>query len=147
MSSTPGVARLPIRVGRRSAPLLRVLFGVRAADAWIELGDGPDGILEVRFGWFGFHTTMANVAHWQIEGPFRWITAIGVRMSIRHRDVTFGGSHHGGVRIDFRERVPWAIFRVPAIYVPADDLEGLGAELARRGIPGSDVRSSRRAAS
>jgi hypothetical protein len=147
MSGPADVKRLPIRVGRRSAPLLRVLFGVRADDAWISLGDGPDGILEVRFGRFGFRTTMGNVAHWQIEGPFRWITAIGVRMSIRHRDVTFGGSHHGGVRIDFRERVPWLVFRVPAIYVPADDLEGLGAELARRGVPGSDVRASRRGGS
>ena len=143
MSGQPEIARLPIRVGRRSALLLRVLFGVRPSDAWIALGDGAGGILEVRFGWYRFRTTIGNVARWQIEGPFRWITAIGVRMSIRHRDVTFGGSHHGGVRIDFRERVPWGILRVPAIYVPADDLEGLGAELARRGVPGTDVRKAR----
>jgi hypothetical protein len=136
--------RLPIRVGRKSAPLLRVLFGVRADDSWIELGDGPDGVLEVQFGWSHFRTTIGNIARWRIEGPFLWITAIGVRMSIRHRDVTFGGSPHGGVRIDFRERVPWSIFRVPAIYVPADDLERLGAELSKRGIPGSDARSGGR---
>jgi len=83
---------------------------------------------------------MANLASWRIEGPFLWITAIGVRMSIRHGDVTFGGSPHGGVRIDFREPVRWRIFRVPAIYVPADDLQALAAELERRGIPGADVR-------
>jgi hypothetical protein len=143
MTAPPAVTRLPIRVGRRSALLLRVLFGVRPDDAWVALGEGPDGILEVRFGWYRFRTTIGNVARWQIEGPFRWITAIGVRMSIRHRDITFGGSHHGGVRIDFRERVPWGVLRVPAIYVPADDLAGLGAELARRGIPGADVRKVR----
>ena len=85
---------------------------------------------------------MANVARWQIEGPFHWITAIGVRMSIRHGDVTFGGSPHGGVRIDFTTPVHWTIFNVPAIYVPADDLEGLAAELERRGIPGRDIRPS-----
>ena len=83
---------------------------------------------------------MANVASWQIEGPWLWITAIGVRMSIRHRDVTFGGSPHGGVRIDFRTPVRWGLLRVPAIYIPADDLEALAAELARRGIPGRDAR-------
>lgn len=132
--------RFPIRVGRRSRLLLRVLYGVRADDSWIDLGDGPTAELEVQFGWSHFRTTMANVDRWQIEGPWLWITAIGVRMSIRHRDVTFGGSPHGGVRIDFRTPVRWAIFHVPAIYVPADDLDGLAAELARHGLPGRDAR-------
>lgn len=133
--------RFPIRVGRRSRLLLRILFGVRADDTWISLGDGPDAELEVRFGWSHFRTPMANLASWRIEGPFRWITAIGVRMSVRHGDVTFGGSHHGGVRIDFHAAQRWTIFNVPAIYVSADDLEGLAAELERRGVPGRDVRA------
>jgi hypothetical protein len=132
--------RFPIRVGPRSRPLLRVLFGVRAHDAWIDLGDGPDGQLEVQFGWSHFRTPMANLASWRIEGPWKWITAIGVRRSFRHGDVTFGGSPHGGVRIDFLRPVRWGILRVPAIYVPADDLEGLAAALARHGVPGRDVR-------
>ncbi len=130
----------PIRVGRRSRLLLRLFFGVKPAEARVTLGDGPDGELDVIFGWAHFHTPMANVASWRIEGPFRWITAIGIRMSIRHRDLTFGGSHHGGVRIDFHGPAPWSGFKVPAIYIPADDLEGLAAELTRRGNPGADVR-------
>jgi len=132
--------RFPIRVGRRSRLFLRLAFGVRADDSWIELGDGPDASLEVQFGWAHFRTRFDNVVRWQIEGPWLWITAIGVRMSVRHGDLTFGGSPHGGVRIDFREPVRWLVFRIPAIYVPADDLDGLAAELARRGIPGADVR-------
>jgi hypothetical protein len=132
--------RFPIRVGRRSRPLLRVLFGVRANDTWIDLGDEPDDELEVQFGWSHFRASMASLASWRIEGPWKRITAIGVRRSIRHGDVTFGGSPHGGVRIDFRTPVRWTIFQVPAIYVPADDLEGLAAALARRGVPGRDVR-------
>jgi hypothetical protein len=68
--------------------------------------------------------------------------AIGVRRSVRHGDVSFAGSAHGGVRIDLKERVPWGIFRVPAIYVGVDDLEGLAGELARRGIEGVDARAS-----
>jgi hypothetical protein len=127
--------RFPIRVGRRSWPVL-MFFGVRLDNAWVDL----DGDLEVRFGWYRFRTPVANLASWRIEGPFLWITAIGVRMSIRHGDVTFGGSPHGGVRIDVRERVRWGPFRVPAIYVPADDLEGFAAELERRGIAGVDAR-------
>jgi hypothetical protein len=61
-------------------------------------------------------------------------------MSIRHRDLTFGGSAHGGVRIDFRTRVPWLLFKIPAIYVSADDLDALAAALAARGVPGADIR-------
>ncbi len=132
--------RFPIRVGRRSRLLLRVLFGVRADDTWVALDDDPAGQLEVQFGWAHFRTPLANLASWRIEGPFRWITAIGIRMSVRHRDLTFGGSHHGGVRIDFNAPQRWSVFRVPAIYIPADDLEALAAELKRRGIPGRDVR-------
>jgi hypothetical protein len=120
--------------------MLRVLFGVRADDTWIDLGDGPDGPLEVQFGWSHFRTPLANVASWQIEGPWKWITAIGVRRSVRHGDVTFGGSPHGGVRIDFHVPVRWTAFRVPAIYVTADDLEGLAASLTNRGVAGRDVR-------
>lgn len=127
--------RLPIRVGARSRLLLRLFFGVRPENAWVELDVEPGGDLSVRFGWFRFRTPLANLASWRMEGPFRWITAIGVRRSVRHGDVTFGGSHHGGVRIDFRDRVPWGPFRVPAIYVTADDLEALGAELTRLGVP------------
>jgi hypothetical protein len=127
--------RFPIRVGRRSWPVL-MFFGVRPDNAWVDL----DGDLDVRFGWYHFRTPVANVASWRIEGPWLWITAIGVRMSIRHGDVTFGGSPHGGVRVDFRERVRWGPFRVPAVYLPADDLEALAEELERRGIPGTDVR-------
>jgi hypothetical protein len=134
------IERYPIRVGRRSRPMLRVLFGVRADDTWIDLGDGPDGSLEVQFGWSHFRTPMANLASWRIEGPWKWITAIGVRRSFRHGDVTFGGSPHGGVRIDFRRPVPWMIFQVPAIYVSADDLAGLATALTNRGVPGRDLR-------
>jgi hypothetical protein len=132
--------RFPIRVGRKSRLPLRLLFGVRADNTWIDLGDGPDGELEVQFGWSHFRTPIRNVASWQIEGPWLWITAIGIRRSFRHGDVTFGGSPHGGVRIDFATPVRWTIFGVPAIYVPADDLDGLTAELARRGVAGRDLR-------
>jgi hypothetical protein len=113
-----------------------MFFGVRPDNAWVDIGDD----LDVRFGWYHFRTPMANLASWRTEGPFLWITAIGVRMSIRHGDVTFGGSPHGGVRIDFREPVRWGPRRVPAIYVPADDLERLAHELQRRGVNGEDAR-------
>ncbi len=115
----------------RSLPLLR-LFGVRAGNAFVVVDDE----LDARFGFFRVRTPVTNIVSWRIEGPWRWITAIGVRRSVRHGDVTFGGSPRGGVRVDFREPVRSGPFRIPALYVTVEDLEGLAAALAARGIPG-----------
>jgi hypothetical protein len=130
--------RFAIRLGRRSRPLLR-LFGVRPGIAYVDL----DGEFDARFGFYRVHTPLSNIASWRIEGPWLWITAIGVRTSIRHRDVTFGGNHRGGVRVDFRERVRFGFLRIPALYVTVEDLEGLAAALSERGIPGEDARKRR----
>jgi hypothetical protein len=134
--------RFPIRVGRRSLALLR-LWGVRPGLAYVEIGDQPDSELQARFGRVRFETQVANIARWQIEGPFHWVTAIGVRRSIRHGDLSFAGSAHGGVRLDFHGPVRWSLFRVPALYVGTDDLEGFAAALSGRGMSGQDVRVAR----
>lgn len=128
--------RWPVRLGPRSRPLLR-LFGARPDNAWVDL----DGELDARFGFFRVTTPLANIVAWRIEGPWHWITAIGVRRSIRHADVTFGGNHRGGVRVDFRDPVRIGFLRVPALYVTVEDLEGFGAALAAKGIPGQDART------
>jgi hypothetical protein len=127
--------RFPIRVGRRSRPLLR-LFGVTNGNAFVDLNEEMDA----RFGRSRVQTPVANLASWRIEGPWLWITAIGVRTSIRHRDVTFGGNHRGGVRVDFRDPVRFGFLSIPALYVTVEDLEGFAAALAGRGIPGLDAR-------
>jgi hypothetical protein len=127
--------RFQIRVGARSRPLLR-LFGVRPGNAYVDINEN----LDARFGRYRVQTPMTNLASWRIEGPWLWITAIGVRTSLRHRDVTFGGNHHGGVRVDFKERVPFGFLSIPALYVTVEDLEGFAAALARRGIAGLDAR-------
>jgi hypothetical protein len=129
--------RFPIRIGRRSRWVVR-LFGATPANAYAELGDD----LEIRFGRFRIRTPVSNVDSYRIEGPFIWIKAIGVRMSLRHRDVSFCGSAHGAVRMDLEEPVPWGPVKVPAVWAGADDLDALAAELARRGIRGADVRRS-----
>ncbi|CAN5744154.1 hypothetical protein BH24CHL6_BH24CHL6_06180 [soil metagenome] len=128
----PTLRRFPIRLGPRSKPLLRLFFGVTAANAYVEL----NGEVDAHFGRFRLRTPLGNVKSWRIEGPWLWITAIGVRRSVRHGGVTFGGNHKGGVRLDFRERVPWSFLRVPALYVTVGDLDGFAELLAARGIPG-----------
>ncbi len=137
MTSRPDVRRFPIEIGRRSRLLLRIFFRVRPETAYVDLGEE----LEARFGFAHLRTPLTNVVSWRIEGPWLWITAIGIRMSVRHGDVTFGGSHRGGVRVDFRERVrTMRFFRVPALYVTVADPEGFTAALAARGISGEDAR-------
>jgi hypothetical protein len=134
------IERFPIRVGRRSLPLLRLLWGVKPEIAYLEIGAGPEGELLARFGRVTFRTQAGNVDRWRIEGPFLWVTAIGVRRSIRHGDLSFAGSPHGGLRMDFRDPVRWWRFRIPALYVGVDDLDGLAGALGRRGIPVEDAR-------
>jgi len=145
VTNTPsgvGPVRFPIRLGPRSRPVLR-LFGVRDRNAFVEVRErAGEPELIARFGYFRLRTPLTNVTRWRIEGPWRWITAIGVRRSVRGGDVTFGGNHAGGVRLDFREptRLTPGPLRPPALYVTVADLEGLAAALEAAGIPGEDAR-------
>lgn len=127
--------RFPIRIEPRYRWLLRV-FGATPERSFVDLGE----TLDARFGWSRVATSVENITRWSIEGPWSPITALGVRMSVRHRDLTFGGTPRGGVRVDFRERVPFWRFRLPALYLTVEDLEGFVAALAERGIPGEDRR-------
>lgn len=127
--------RFPIRLGRRSRPLL-LLFGVREGNAYVDV----DRDLDAHFGFFRIRTPVANITRWRIEGPWHWLTAIGVRRSVRHADLTFGGNHEGGVRLDFSQPTRIRFLSVPTLYVTVADMEGLAAELTARGIPGEDAR-------
>ncbi len=127
----------PLRLGPRQRWLL-LPFGVRPGNTWACLDHEH---LDARFGFFRLHSRLDDIVRWEISGPYRWFMALGVRRSIRGGDVTFGSSTHGGVRVDFREPVPFARFlRPPAFYLTVDDLEGFAADLKRRGIPGTDAR-------
>lgn len=137
MSGPDGATRYPTRLDPRLSWVLRA-FGVRGPEnAYTEIVDGS---VDARFGWGRVRTPLANISGYRIEGPWRSITALGIRMSIRHRDLTFGGSARGGVRMDFREKVPYGPLRLPALYVTPEDLEGFAADLARHGIAGVDAR-------
>jgi hypothetical protein len=127
-----------IRIGDGSRVLLRIVFGVTPERAWVSIDDER---VTVRFGRWEFQVATSNITHWRIEGPWHWITAIGVRRSLRHGDVSFAGSPRGGVRLDLAEPVRWTIFDVPAVYVGVDDLEGFAAALSELGIDGEDRRA------
>jgi hypothetical protein len=129
--------RFSIRIGPRSRPLL-LIFGVRAGNSYVDLTADS---LDARFGFFNLRVAITNIGGWRIEGPWLWITAIGVRRGY-HGDITFGGNQKGGVRIDFKSPERRSILRIPRVYVTVADLEGLGAALTAAGIPGEDARRS-----
>ena len=132
--------RFPMRLGPRSRPLLR-LFGVKGVDnAYVDVDDQR---LTARFGFAEVGVPLSNVAGWRIEGPWAWFTAIGIRMNVLNRELSFAGSPRGGVRLDFKEGVRYGPLHLPALYVGVEDLEGLAALLEERGVPGIDARTDR----
>ena len=136
IADTPS-RRFPIRLGARSRTFLRLVFGVTPDTAYVDVGDE----LDARFGYGRLTTPVSNIVRWRIEGPWLWITAIGIRRGIRDGVFSFAGSPRGGVRLDFRDRVRTIrIFRTSALYVGIEDLEGFATALAERGIPGEDAR-------
>ena len=141
---TPGAPNPPRRFPIRLDPRFRwylAIFGANPQTAWVEVGPTR---LEARFGWSRVSTPLANITRWSIEGPWSSLTALGVRRgNFSGGDITFGGSAHGGVRIDLRVPEKLFLFHPPAYYLTVDDLDGLAAELAAHGIPGEDRRAPR----
>ncbi|HEY7828287.1 MAG TPA: hypothetical protein VIB99_08635 [Candidatus Limnocylindrales bacterium] len=128
----------PIRIQPNLKPLL-LFFGVHDDGRALVRIDGTS--LSATFGRFHARTDLSNIERWDITGPYRSLRAFGVRRTIGTHDLSFGGSAHGGVRLHFRSPVRAA--RVPNsdLYLTVDDLEGFGAALTARGIPGADLRS------
>ena len=131
--------RFPIRIGPRSRLVLLLVFGVRERNAFVDLSTTE---IYASFGFSHLRVPLSNVERWRIEGPWLWITAIGLRRGVLTGDLTFAGNHKGGVRIDFRTPERRWIFGIPRLYVTVLDLEGLGAALSDRGIPGEDGRKA-----
>jgi hypothetical protein len=136
-------AASPARFAIRLDPRFRwylAIFGAKSETAWVEVGSTT---LEARFGWSHLSTLLSNIERWSIEGPWSSITALGIRRgNSSGGDITFGGSAHGGVRIDLREPEKFFFLHPPAYYLTVDDLEGLAAALVARGIPGEDRRKA-----
>lgn len=116
--------------------MLRILFGVRRGNAYVDLSADE---LHVSFGYFHFRVPVSNLAKWRIEGPWLWITAIGLRRGWSG-DLTFSGTRGPGVRVDFHHSEHRSILRIPRIYLAVADLDGLAAALTDLGINGEDAR-------
>lgn len=120
------------------APLL-LTFGVRKDAAWVHIDD--DG-LEVKFGFFGLATPLDNITGYQLSGDYKAYRAIGIRTSFKDRGVTFGSTTKRGLCMTFAEAVPvkpGVGLDHPGMTVTVDDVDGLAAELERRGIRRNDA--------
>jgi hypothetical protein len=132
--------RYPIRLQARFRIAL-LFWGALPPTAYVDVNHQ----LRARFGFFALTTPLSNIQRWEIDGPYRWYRAIGVRGTWGKPEITFGGSTHGGIGLFFREpvRFVWPR-RLRALYLTIDDLEAFATTLVRRGIPGADVRVRRR---
>ena len=131
--------RFPFRLGRRtrfvlvsseSCPGTPTSLSVTP---WTRISDSS-----------GSRTPSSNLVSWRIEGPWRWITAVGVRLSWRQHDLTFGGTNEGGIRLDLREPVAWHGRQIDALYITVEDVADFTAALSERGLPGIDARGQDR---
>lgn len=115
-------------------PSLRRLLGTRSG---LELDAAG---LRVRFGPWLVETPLDNLAGAEVTGPFRAVRALGVRLSLADRGLTFGTTTERGVCLRFREPVPgiepWGRIRHPALTVTVAEPE-LVAEAVDRIVAGS----------
>jgi hypothetical protein len=94
--------------------------------------------LSARYGPFRVTTPWSNVRAVSVTGPYRWFRAIGPRLSLTDRGVTFGTAAAAGVCIQFHRPVAALFGRRevhPGLTVTAADPDGLVAAILRRTGP------------
>jgi hypothetical protein len=91
--------------------------------------------LRVRFGPWTLQTPLANIVATEVAGPYRWWRAIGIRLSLADRGITFGTTASGGVCLQLNEPVSLQIGRLslpmrhPNVTVTVVDRAGLARAL------------------
>jgi hypothetical protein len=116
----------------RLARVLLAGLGVRATTARVRV---DASMFRVDFGPWRLRTPLTNIADVAVTGPYRWLKAIGPRVSLADRGVTFGTNARCGVCVRFVEPVP-ALFpggrlRHPGATVTVAHPEAFAAHLRR----------------
>jgi hypothetical protein len=106
------------------------LLGIRPATSRIVI-DGET--LDVRFGPWRVRTPLSNVVAVEQSGPLSPWRALGVRLSLADRGLTFGSDPLGGVCVRFARPVrgidPVGLVRHPGLTVTVEEPELLTARL------------------
>jgi hypothetical protein len=114
----------------RYRPLLAVL-GIRPDTCRVTL---TDELLRVRFGPWLVLSPRGNVAGAELSGPYSPVKAIGVRMSLADRGLTFGSSTARGACLRFHRPVsgsdPLGLLRHPALTVTVDEPDRLVRQIS-----------------
>ncbi len=101
----------------RYQPFLRML-GVTPLTAGVEISEGR---LLVRFGPWRVDTAVDNVTEVALSGGFKWYRALGPRLSLADRGLTFGTAVDRAAHIRFERPIkgfdPFGLFRHPALTV------------------------------
>lgn len=64
-----------------------------------------DDSFSATFGRVRVETPRSNIAECSVTGPYRWWTAVGLRLSLADSGITFGTTPRGGVCVLFVEPV------------------------------------------
>ncbi|MEX2274005.1 MAG: hypothetical protein WEA10_00350 [Actinomycetota bacterium] len=117
------------RYVRYLAPL-----GIRPERAWVDVDERR---LDVRFGRWRLSTPVANIADTCITGPYASaLRAIGPRISLADRGLTYGTNTERGLCILFREPVPsgatLGVVKHPGLTVTVADVDNLAAAIRER---------------
>jgi hypothetical protein len=115
---------------KRFSPLL-VMLGAIPSNSRVELRDDRVG---VRLGPWRLSISTANIAHLDVTGPYRWYRAIGLRVSLTDRGLTFGTNARRGLCIEFVRPIRSFLgMRHPAVTVTIRRPEMLKAAIEASG--------------
>ncbi|WP_181779067.1 hypothetical protein [Pseudonocardia pini] len=102
---------------RLTRPVLAVL-GVGPGTSWVRVEHDR---LDVRFGPWRVQTLLTNIASVETSGPFGLVKALGPRLSLADRGLTFGSDTDGGVCLRFIRPVtglvPFGLLHHPGLTV------------------------------
>jgi hypothetical protein len=116
--------RYDFAIDPRYAGVLR-LFGVRPGRAWVGFDRRS---LIVRFGFVRFSTELTNIDRVRVTGPYSALRAIGPRMSLADRGISFCTNVDLGVCVLFRDPVPGpetlGLVKHPGLTVTPEDPRG-----------------------
>ena len=100
---------------------------------WLAMAEVDDAALRVRFGPWRMTVPRSEIDTAQVSGPYRAVKALGVRLSLADRGLTFGSTAAGGVCVEFthprRGIEPFGLLRHPGLTLTVADPDGLVAAL------------------
>ena len=109
-------------------------FGITTRTSYVDVTDGPDGELRVRFGPWSLRTPLRNVRSAERTGPFAFVKTAGpAHLSFSDRGVTFATNGEAGVCVQLDEPVrgidPTGRITHPGVTMTVRDVDGLLALL------------------